>query len=191
MKAFDEMCAFAFFELLFDLDILKQILPELNTIWQDNTIRQITFDKLKTAHDKPLHIKFAILTYGFLDNKADLSKLCKRLLTPKAITQFAQLFITHFNDLTHYQDISADKLLILIEKKKKKKDSTVLFELIDAVEIVNNKTINREFFHNAISLYQSVTINDIDKTLKGKQIGDELTRLRLLTLSEFLKKAIL
>lgn len=191
VKAFDETCAFAFFELLFDLDILKQILPELNTIWQDNTIRQITFDKLKTAHDKPLHIKFAILTYGFLDNKADLSKLCERLLTPKAITQFAQLFITHFDDLTHYQDSSADKLLMLIENTKAQKDKTVLFDLIDAVEIVNNKTINREFFHHAMSLYQSVAINDIDKSLKGKQIGDELTRLRLLKLSEFFKKAIL
>ena len=80
---------------------------------------------------------------------------------------------------------------MLIENTKAQKDKTVLFDLIDAVEIVNNKTINREFFHHAISLYQSVTINDIDKTLKGKQIGDELTRLRLLTLSEFLKKAIL
>jgi len=80
---------------------------------------------------------------------------------------------------------------MLIENTKAQKDSTVLFDLIDAVEIVNNKTINREFFHHAISLYQSVTINDIDKTLKGKQIGDELTRLRLLKLSGFLKKAIL
>lgn len=187
VKAFDETCAFAFFDLLFDLDILKQILPELNTIWQDNTIRQITFDKLKTAHDKPLHIKFAILTYGFLDNKADLSKLCERLLTPKAITQFAQLFITHFNDLTHYQDISANKLLMLIENTKAQKDSTVLFDLIDAVEMMNGKVIHRGFFCHAIGLYQSVSIHDIDKTLQGRQIGDELTRLRLLKLTEFLK----
>ncbi|STZ00252.1 Multifunctional CCA protein [Moraxella lacunata] len=191
VKAFDEPCAFAFFELLFDLDILKQILPELNTIWQDNTTRQTTFDKLKTAHDKPLHIKFAILTYGFLDNKNELSTLCERLLTPKVITQFAQLFITHFNELTDYQNIPADKLLNLIESTKAQKDSKLLFDLIDTVEIINDKTINREFFNHTISLYQSVTINDIDKSLKGKQIGDELARLRLLKLNEFLKKAIL
>lgn len=190
VKAFDEPCAFAFFELLFDLDILKQILPELNTIWQDNTTRQITFDKLKTAHDKPLHIKFAILTYGFLDNKNELSTLCERLLTPKVITQFAQLFITHFNELTDYQNIPADKLLNLIESTKAQKDSKLLFYLIDTVEIINDKTINREFFNHAISLYQSVTINDIDKSLKGKQIGDELARLRLLKLNEFLKKEL-
>lgn len=191
IKAFDETCAFAFFELLFDLDILKEILPELNTIWQNNTIRQITFDKLKTAHDKPLHIKFAILTYGFLDNKTKLSKLCERLLTPKAIAQFAQLFITHFDELTHYPNIPTDKLLMLIENTKAQKNKTVLFDLIDTVEIINNKIINRNFFHRAIRLYQSVTINDVDKSLKGKQIGDELARLRLLKLSEFLKKAIL
>ncbi|MDO4896092.1 MAG: tRNA nucleotidyltransferase [Moraxella sp.] len=188
VKALNEPCAFAFFQLLFDLGILRHLLPELNNAWQNKTIYQMTFDKLKLSDDKPLHIKFAILTHGFLNDKEALLKTCERLLTPKFITQFAQLFLNHFDKLINYQNIHADDLLYLIESTKSQKDGTVLFDLIDTSEVMGDKIVSREFFYHAISLYQSVDISDIDKTLKGKQIGDEMTRLRLLKFNEFLTR---
>lgn len=186
VKALGEIHGFAYFKLLFELDILGHILPELSDVWHDDDLRQSTFMALKRAHLQPLTVKFALLISGFARQANGLTLLhdtCKRLLTPKAIEQFASLFISHFARLTRLKDIDAAELLQLIESTKAHKDSRVLFELTDAIAIITDTPIDHDLLHQAISLYQSVSIHDVDTRLIGKQIGDELTRLRLIKLN--------
>lgn len=190
VKALSERCGFAYFKLLFELDILKYILPELNDTLKDDTVYHHTLTALQKASDLPLHIKFALLTHGFIhqiDGTALLNKTCERLLTPKAIHQFANLFITHFNELHDLKNITPNQLLNLIENTKSQKDKKTLFELMQAVEILTDKIIDKSFINLAISHYHTIGIKDIDNTLKGRQIGDELTRLRVNKLTQLLK----
>lgn len=191
VKALDYPQGFAYFELLFELDILKQILPSLNDAWQDHALRQHTFLSLRQSYQYSLSVKFSLLTQAFIHKpnaQERLSDTCQQLLTPKAITQFASLFISHYDDLVHLDNICAKNLLTLIEHTKAHKDAATLFELIKAVQIATGKPINTNFIQNAIKSYQSVSIDMIDKTLTGKHIGDELTRLRLDNLSDLLSE---
>lgn len=183
VKALEEIDGFAYFKLLFNLDILKHILPELSNCWCDDTIKEHTFIALKKAHQHPIHVKFALLISGFIhisQGMAYLDSTCQRLLTPKAISHFATLFITHYKDLINPSTLTPVSLLNLIEATKAQKDTTLLFDLIQTAQIISHHTcINQDFIRCVIDGYHTITINDVAKTLSGKQIGDELTRLRL------------
>ena len=41
---------------------------------------------------------------------------------------------------------------------------------------------------NAIKIYNKIGINDVNPNLKGKAIGDELTRLRKIQLADYLDR---
>ncbi len=177
-KALNEKDGFAFFKILFELNILPHILPELAAAWRNDTIRQNTFHLLKKAHDKPSHLQFALLVSGLLEEMDQIKNICERLLTPKMMMQFTQLLSKHLTDFVNIDDISADALVTLIEDTKAQKDMTVLLQLADTVAIMTGKTISDEYFKDIIALYQSISIHDIHPSLKGRDIGDELRRLR-------------
>ncbi len=182
-KALDEAYGFAFFEILFELDILKHLLPELDAVWQNTQIRQNTFKFLKKAHGKPHHILFALLAHGLLDDADKQKSLFERLLPPNIVIRFTQLLSTHYLELIDIYHLNAEKLLHLIEHTKAQKDDTILFELIETIEIMTDKSISRKYLKTALMLYHAVTIDDINPSLTGKQIGDELKRLRIMKMT--------
>ncbi|UNU73753.1 tRNA nucleotidyltransferase [Moraxella nasovis] len=185
-KALDEVHGFAYFSLLDKLGILPFILPNLATSWANNpAAKSATFTALAAAFHQPIRVKFSLLISVFLNDPnqlAQLNAIASTLKIPNAIKNFAQLFLVHHDDLIDLKHLKADTLLKLIENTKAHKGDDSLFKLMDAVDILHGTNLDKNYLKSAISTYQSVSIHDVDTNLKGKAIGDELTRLRIMAL---------
>lgn len=188
-RALGEKRGYAYFKLLLELAILKHILPELSDSLQDKVRRESAFNALKRCPDAPLTIKFALLMSVFLDDPDALDKLqhtTNRLMTPNHIKNFAKAFITHYDNILKLPNVDADTLLSLIEQTRAHKDDETIRLLMQVVNALHKINISMEFMINAIKIYNKIGINDVNPNLKGKAIGDELTRLRKIQLADYL-----
>lgn len=190
-RALGEKRGYAYFKLLLELAILKHILPELSDSLQDKVRRESAFNALKRCPDAPLTIKFALLMSVFLDDPDALDKLqhtTNRLMTPNHIKNFAKAFITHYDNILKLPNVDADTLLSLIEQTRAHKDDETIRLLMQVVNALHKINISMEFMINAIKIYNKIGINDVNPNLKGKAIGDELTRLRKIQLADYLDR---
>lgn len=183
-KALQEKHSFAYFDILYQLGILAKFLPDLASSLQDDACKQRTFTALHAAQDSTLNVKTALLLSSFLDctDKLELLKrTAQALLIPRHIVNFAHLFLGNFDTLTHLPNVSADSLLALLESTKAHKahkaDCTI-FQLLQATGYITPTQCTSSFIQDSILAYQSIGIQNIDSSLTGKAIGDELTRLR-------------
>ncbi|MFC0820745.1 tRNA nucleotidyltransferase [Moraxella marmotae] len=173
-----------FITCLHQLQILGHILPMLDDALAKPSIYQAAISRLQTAcqNNAPLAARLAML---FVDLPSDaISDCLKQLNAPKAIAQFVHVFANHHQTLLKLPAISSDELLTLIEHTKAHKDSTLLMQLYDACQLYQNAPMPypASWLDDAIHRYQSVSMANIDRTLTGKAIGDELTRQRRIAL---------
>lgn len=186
-RALGEKHGYAYFKLLLELGILKHILPELSDSLQDKARRESAFAALEYHLDASLTIKFALLMSVFLGDPDALDKLqhtTNRLMTPNHIKNFAKAFITHHDNILKLPNIDAGTLLSLIEQTRAHKDDETIRLLIRTVNALHETNISMDFMINAIKIYNKIGINDVNPNLKGKAIGDELTRLRKIQLAD-------
>lgn len=188
-RALTEKHGFAYFQLLLKLDILRHILPELSDSLQDMKCREFIFGALQRCQDAPLTIKFTLLMASFLGKKDALDKLkntANHLLIPNHLKDFTKTFITHHDNILKLPDIDVDALLSLIEQTRAHKDKQRIDLLIQSVNALHGTNIDTKFIYGAVKAYLDVSIKSVNPNLKGRAIGDELTRLRKIHLTDYL-----
>ncbi|VEG13006.1 tRNA nucleotidyltransferase [Moraxella cuniculi] len=182
-----------FISCLQDNEILLHILPTLAQTFTDNNSYAAVLARLQHAckQNAPLDVRFAMLFSNLYNNKDNLNDCLTRLNAPKAISQFVHAFANYHKILLNLENINAEQLLTMIEHTKAHKDDALLMLLYDACQIYQDKSIayKKSWLNDAITRYQSVSMANINPTLTGKAIGDELTRLRLLQLTKFLQSS--
>lgn len=181
-RAIAEPHGYHYIDCLHRLGILAHLLPTLAERLANYDTYQAMMTRLQNAcrANSPLATRLAMLFSVFGDDINGLNDCLTRLNVPKAIGQFIHAFIHYRATLLALPNITAEQLLTVIEHTKAHKDDTLLMSLYDACEIYQNKSMPypKAWLADAISRYQSIGMANIDSTLTGKAIGDELTRLR-------------
>lgn len=185
VKAMSSGTGHYYWQHLKTLNILPYFLKDLDDCWQDDTAFQNTINRLALAKDCSVAVQFAILTSGYLDSHISsvdlIKKTAQQLNTPKYAVHIANL-LAEFHALFH-QKPTAKQLISLIEKTKAHQGNVqTLEDVFNAIGVIQaDLDIVKidELLNHAIAIYKSVSIDDIDKNLTGKEIGLALTGLRI------------
>ncbi|MDO4440848.1 MAG: tRNA nucleotidyltransferase [Moraxella sp.] len=192
VKAMESGTGHYYWQNLKTLDILPHFLKVLDDCWQNQAVFQKVIHHLALANNHNMAVQFTILCSGYLnddkmgDNKLNkdlIANIAQQLNTPKYPVHIANL-LSEFYEVFK-QMPSADDIIQLIEKTKAQQGNTqTLNDVLTAIFIINkNPIINQiqanDVLNHAISIYKSVGIDDIDKNLKGREIGLALTKLRI------------
>ncbi len=196
-KAMSEHAGFAYWQCLDELDILRHLLPNLANAWTNTTLKASTLSALAQAHSLPIAWQFALLMSSFVNQPnahAHIQDCAIRLRAPKVCTQTSLLlldFVTLFTS-----SLTADALLLLIEKSKANLNSDTAHLLIDSLYLYQQAhklpaIVSQDTAHTlldeAINCYHAVSIKDIDAQLTGADIGYAIKQLRLARLAQFLQ----
>ncbi|WFF39135.1 tRNA nucleotidyltransferase [Moraxella nasibovis] len=199
VKAMESGTGHYYWQFLKELNILPYFLAELDECFDDHQILQTVLKRLALAKNSPVAVQFAMLCSGYLDgldnenlSKTLINQTAKQLNTPKYPVQIANL-------LTEFWGIFAQKpntnnILRLIEKTKAHQGNTqTLKDTLTAIGMVQaDLDIVKidELLSHAIAMYKSVSIDDIDKNLTGKEIGLALNRLREQKITQLLSEYV-
>lgn len=175
-----------YWQCLKTLGILPYFLKPLDECWQNERIFNKVIDALALAKHSSIAVQFAVLCSGHLGDD-DLStqlikEVANQLNAPKYCVQIANLLSEFYDDF--YDKPTASKLIRFIEQTKSHQGNfQSLNDVLTAIFIVNPKpiigqSIARQILLESIALYKKIGIKDIDKQLKGKQIGLALNELR-------------
>ncbi len=200
-RAMGEKNGFAYWQLLYDLQILPFLLPSLNNNWQDEFVRQQVFECLKKSYNHSSAYQFAMLMSGFVhdQNKQAVDDCAYRLCVPKNAVQLANLlldFAKMFN-----RSWGADDVMALLERTKAYQNLALAMELIQLCQTYwacfGGFDEPLDFFENFknklsdfVKIYQSIGIEQVDKSLKGREIGQMIYQLRVQKIAEFLQKGV-
>lgn len=190
VKAMESGTGHFYWQFLKTLDILPYFLKELDDCFQNELIFKKVIHHLALAKKYNMAVQFAILCSGYLNNdkisneklnKDLIAKIAQQLNTPKYPVQIANL-LSEFYCIFH-QKPTAQDILSLIEKTKAHQGNVqTLEDVFNAITIIQadlDIVKSYEFLKNAIEIYKSISIDDIDKNLTGKEIGLALTGLRI------------
>lgn len=192
-QAMGETCRFAYWQLLFELDILAAILPNLHKAWQNDKVKACVLDSLSCYQKRGW---FALLMASF-DNKEDISQVANVLCVPKACLQLANLLFD-FKELL--LDIPTPKQLIDFITRTKLHQAVAQSMADDLIEVLYcyakawqlsyyyPKNTFYQLIRQAAVVYRSVSMADIDKDLKGNEIGQQLYAKRIQKMDELLKE---
>lgn len=213
-KATKHSAGKAYWQVLFELDILAHFLPQLAHLWQDPSKYTGTLSALEhlsqdqfyqyAPKDKQDALAFALLLSSS-ENPKDITDSAERLCAPKMATELAKLLLTFKKILM--APLTAQMLLELIERTKahqqlNKKtpnpdnDSTpVIFQLMTVlfiyyqanhIDVPTDLAAFRHILQRCVHIYQQTTIKDIDPNLTGADIGKALTNVRIKKIADVL-----
>lgn len=209
-KAMSHNGGYAYWQVLFELGILAYFLPPLDKLWQTPDNYRCTMHALEILAQHPFYqalpkdkqdaLAFALLLSSS-ESLDDISDTALRLCTPKMALELANLVFIFKNDFS--QNPTADTVINLIERTKAqqqlKGDShdphATIYQLLTAldahhqawgVRTVINFNQQQSLIEQAVMIYQTTTIKDIDLGLKGAQIGQALTKVRAQRIKQLL-----
>lgn len=198
IKTMQTGTAHHYWQALKTLRILPYLLKELDDHWQNDSIFNQIIHDLSLAKNHTIAVQFAIMCGGHLGddttNKTLIQKIANRLNTPNYPVQIATL-LTEFHAIFN-KTPNANDIIRLIEKTKAHQgEQRTLNDVIMTIFIVTKKPIISKnqamtLLNDAINTYKSVGIHEIDPSLKGKEIGMALTKLRLSKLQDTLNEHV-
>lgn len=200
----------AYWQVLFELGILAYFLPPLDKLWQTPDNYRCTMHALEILAQHPFYqalpkdkqdaLAFALLLSSS-ESLEGISDTALRLCTPKMALELANLVFIFKNDFA--QNPTADTVINLIERTKAqqqlKGDShdphALIYQLLTALDVYHQawgiKTMinfnqQQSLIEQAVMIYQTTTIKDVDPSLKGAQIGQALTKVRIQRIKQVL-----
>lgn len=209
-KAMSHNGGHAYWQVLFELGILAYFLPPLDKLWRTPDNYRCTIHALEILAQTPFYqalpkdkqdaLAFALLLSSS-ESLDDISDTALRLCTPKIALELANLVFT-FKDCFATTP-TADMVINLIEctkaQQQLKGDShnphATIYQLLTALDVyhqawgvrtVINFNQQQSLIKQAVTIYQTTTIKDIDPSLKGAQIGQALTKVRAQRIKQLL-----
>lgn len=196
VKAMENGTAHYYWQHLKELEILAYFLTQLDECWQNQMTFYTVINQLKLAKHENIAVQFAVLCGGYLGDEKSQNTLIKTtahaLNAPKYPIHIAQLlseFYQIFNDKP-----KADDIIKLLGKTKAHQGNTqALDDVLTAIFITNKDTAISKLsadmlLKNCITVYKSIGIDDINKNLKGREIGLALTAVREQKIDKLLQK---
>lgn len=181
-----------YWQCLDDIGAIKALYPALYEAWhQDDAGHQLqlqVLSSLELAESFHLNLpqRWALLMNSFDPSSGtDFDEILTTVRTfgtpnkvPKNITQFALWFITHAKTLANFDTVSASDLANFIQFISADKHPERFIELMKVMQVwqLAGQKIKMS---QAINNYDSITIKDIDPSLKGADIGAAIKQARI------------
>ena len=194
-KALMQAWSDVYFSTLNQLGVLGVIMPALSIARDEGLYSEnltIANQALRLAHRFNLDeiSRFALLCTTFLnfENHESLkfptqfNDFCRQLKVPKSHVHFANLFLTQFDKLQNFNQLSSDIMFDLIKVCNTLKQPEILQQLL-SVRKIYQLAAEQVHLDKITAALQPIGIKDVDDTLTGKAIGEaiEQKRLELLT----------
>ncbi len=197
-KALMQTWSDVYFSTLSQLDVLGVVMPALSIAREEGLYTEklsITNHALRLAHCFSLDemSRFALLCTTFLNFENDKSlafptlfnDFCQKLKVPKSYSHFAELLLTQFDNLQNFSQLSSERLFDLIKTCNSLKQPNILQQLL-IVSKIYQLAFDQMKLEKILATIQPIGINDVDKDLKGKAIGEAIEQLRLEKLAEII-----
>ena len=187
----------AYIDCLMKVGSLPYVMPNLAEALSNNSTKDLVFGALQIAGQQNFNLaqRWAILMLAFIPEPmdqlesstnlegcqtwlAEAKALAQLLRVPKKIAQFAQAYITCYQYLTHYAQLTAEDIAKLITLTKADKNELELSELLQVHKVVE-LSYQQLQFSKYIHAFKAITINDVDDGLKGSAIGEAIHQARV------------
>lgn len=184
-----------YFTTLHQLGVLDIVMPALSRARDkdfDSEKLTITHRALRLSDHFNLDeiSRFALLCTMFLDVQNNESlillrlfdEFCSQLKVPKSHIHFAKLFLSQFDNLQNFHQLSSEMMFALIKVCNTLKQPEILQQLL-IVRKIYQLAAEQVHLDKITAALQPIGIQDVDDTLTGKAIGEaiEQKRLELLT----------
>lgn len=179
-KAFMQDWGDVYFDSLADMSVLNTILPKFAQAIESNPYQwQLVKASLRLAHGFNLdEISCFALICTVFSTAESLNAFCTTLKVPKSHAQFAYLFLTQLDNLQNFNQLSSEQMFDLLKATNALKQPETLQQLL-TVSKIYQLAFEKFKLDKILQTLQPIGINDVDKSLKGKAIGEAIEGLRL------------
>lgn len=179
-----------YWKTLYAVGALQSIMPSLYSAWQDNEAQDNTLHVLAKAAELNLTMpqRWAVLMSSFLEKQSSLQNIetaLKEIASfhkqhgiPKAEQKLATLYVSQQHNLANINNLTAGELIQLVTITNAHKQPEILQKLLEVASIFD-MVINKTLIDKAIASYHAIGMENIDSSLKGKEIGMALTNMRI------------
>ena len=149
-----------FFETLKNIEAINIHFPEIK-LW----------NHLDLIVDQNPCVRFAAITQGL--SYEDVLRFCKRLMVPNEWIEAAETVNRVYSKLDFLVKMSAEEIVDLLYQ-------IAAFRKPNTLELLNKIYGTRiALLLKSFEIIKDVSINDIDKSLSGKEIGEEIKKVRV------------
>ena len=169
-KVFKENTYYKFFNILSDLDVLKNLFPEVYD--HRHLLIPLSINNLSEKY------QFCLLSSIFYTYENKFISFCERLKVPKEYEKLGHFVLSHFDDLIDYVGLDPFDKFILYEKSGLLKQSNLMFdalEFINYYKIINDKNELLEIQ----TVLKEISADSVSPNLKGNEIGAAIRQKRI------------
>ena len=169
-KVFKENTYYKFFNILSDLDVLKNLFPEVYD--QRYLLIPLSINNLSEKY------QFCLLATIFYTYENKFMSFCERLKVPKEYQKLGQFILNHFDDLIDYTNLDPINRFALYEKSGLLKQNTLMFDALDFIhyyKMINDKNELLEIQ----AILKGINSESVSSDLKGNEIGAAIRQKRI------------
>lgn len=169
-KVFKENTYYEFFNILSDLDVLKNLFPEVYD--QRYLLIPLSINNLSEKY------QFCLLATIFYTYENKFMSFCERLKVPKEYQKLGQFILNHFDDLIDYTNLEPTNRFVLYEKSGLLKQNTLMFDALDFIhyyKMINDKNELLEIQ----AILKGINSESVSSDLKGNEIGAAIRQKRI------------
>lgn len=178
---------------LYEIGALADYFAPLQQAWANVPIREMVQTALYFAAQMQLNLsqRWALLMSSLdvslfnintnipiFDSVKAIMKIGDDAKIPKAQTQFASLFIQQVRQLDKIDTLNASEKIDLIQACSAHKDPNKLSQLLVTSQVLQLAQQHRQMML-ALSSFHTISMDNIDSTLKGAAIGEALRQARI------------
>lgn len=175
-KVFKENTYYKFFNILSDLDVLKNLFPEVYD--QRYLLIPLSINNLSEKY------QFCLLATIFYTYENKFISFCERLKVPKEYEKLGYFVLNHFDNLIDYTNLDPTDRFTLYEKSGLLKQNTLMFDALDFMhyyKMINNKNELLEIQ----TVLKEISADSVSPNLKGNEIGAAIRQKRIDKLYQF------
>ena len=169
-KVFKENTYYKFFNILSDLDVLKNLFPEVYD--QRYLLIPLSINNLSEKY------QFCLLSSIFYTYENKFISFCERLKVPKEYEKLGHFILSHFDDLIDYTNLDPATRFALYEKSGLLKQNTLMFDASDFMyyyKMINDKNELLKIQ----TILKKINADSVSSDLKGNEIGAAIRQKRI------------
>ncbi|MBS9779416.1 MAG: tRNA nucleotidyltransferase [Moraxellaceae bacterium] len=179
-----------YWQTLYKIGALDLFYP-LQIAWENNKVQQIISKSLALSAQFKLNMeqRWAILMASFdpilqqedltvNDWLENITQIAQQNCIPKKIMNFSKIYAQNATDLENIENLYPNELMALLQNINAHKQAEQIDNLLIIPQIINMAKASI-LLNKSRKSYQAISIQDIDNSLKGQDIGIALDKKRV------------
>ena len=169
-KVFKENTYYKFFNILSDLDVLKNLFPEVYD--QQYLLIPLSINNLSEKY------QFCLLATIFYTYENKFISFCERLKVPKEYEKLGHFILNNFDELVDYTNLDPNNKFTLYEKSGLLKQNTLMFDALDFIHCYKMNNDKNELLEIQTVL-KEISADSVSPNLKKNEIGAAIRQKRI------------